>query len=124
MLAYLLSIYPSTTFNPDVSSKENMLPASLLETAVQANPAFASLQRAYAIARAALPSSVADWLPAPLDLSAPAPARPVPAPGYPTLSPRELKEALLRLATEDVLAVVPEDTPNLLIFNNATTPKR
>jgi len=123
MLAYLLSIYPSVTFNPDVSKTRSMLPTSLLETAVQAYPAFASLQRVYSLTHAALPASVAQWLPSPRDLFPPASA-PVPGPGYPTLSPRELKEALMDLATDDILKDIPEETPNLLIFNNATTPKR
>ena len=120
MLAYLLSIYPSVTFNPDVSSKNSLLPSSLLETVVQAYPAFASLQRVYSLARAALPDSVAKFFPH-KDMSAIAPT---PSPSYPTLSPKELKEALLDLATEDVLTLVPDDTPNLIIFNNATTPKK
>ncbi|KAF8523247.1 peptidase S8/S53 domain-containing protein [Gautieria morchelliformis] len=120
MLAYLLSIYPSATFNPESTSKKSLLPSSLLETAVQAYPAFASLQRVYSIARAALPDTIAKFLPAPKDVFAVAP---IPGPGFPTLSPKELKEALLDLASEDMLTMIPGDTPNLLIFNNATTPK-
>ncbi|KAF8589519.1 hypothetical protein K439DRAFT_1405103 [Ramaria rubella] len=120
MLAYLLSLYPSETFNPDLSSK-SMLPASLLETAIQVYPGFTSLQRVYTVMRAALPTSVGQWFPAPRDASSSAP---IPAPGYPTLSPKELKDELLKLSTGDMLSQIPEDTINLLIFNNATTPKR
>lgn len=119
MLAYLLSIYPSGTFNPDVSSGSSMLPTSLLETAVQAYPAFASVQRVYALTHAALPTFVTKWLPSPRDFSFPVP----PHPGYPTMSPHDLKVALLELATGEALKLVPMDTPNLLIFNNATTPR-
>jgi cerevisin len=120
MLAYLLSIYPSATFDPELTSKKSLLPLSLLETAVQAYPAFASLQRVYSIAHAALPDTVAKFLPAPKDVFAVAP---ITGPGFPTLSPKELKQALLDLASEDMLTMIPADTPNLLIFNNATTPK-
>ena len=121
MLAYLLSIYPSFTFNPDVSSKNSLLPSSLLETVVQAYPAFSSLQRVYSLARAALPYSIAKFFPTPKDLSA---AAPILEQGFPTLSPPELKAALLSLATEEILTMVPSDTANLLIFNNATTTRR
>lgn len=85
---------------------------------MQAYPAFASLQRVYSIARAVLPSSIAELFPSPKEMSATAP---IPGPGYPTLSPKELKDALLDLASEELLTMIPDDTVNLLIYNNATS---
>ena len=39
----------------------------------------------------------------------------------PTLTPKQLKLALLALSTENALTdALPSGTPNLLIFNNAT----
>lgn len=37
-----------------------------------------------------------------------------------TLSPKQLKTALLTLATSGALTDLPSGSPNLLIFNNAT----
>ena len=119
MLAYLLSIYPSTTFNPKLSSKKSLVPSSLLETAVQVYPTFISFQRVYSLARAVLPGVIVNYFPTLKDLS----TAPVPPPDF-ALSPEELKDALLDLSSEEYLTMVPEDTPNLLIFNNATSPKR
>ena len=43
------------------------------------------------------------------------------APGeYKTLSPPELKAALIGLSSKDLLTEIPKDTINLLIFNNYT----
>lgn len=42
------------------------------------------------------------------------------APVPKTLSPKQLKQALLSLASSGMLQDLPKDTPNLLIFNNAT----
>lgn len=109
MLAYLLSLYPSTTFNPSVSP--DLTPSSLQEHV--AAPSFSNV---YAFAHSVLPSWVSTFLPPPQlveDVVAP-----VPVP--PTLSPKQLKLALLALSTENALDVIPKDTPNLLIFNNAT----
>jgi cerevisin len=71
----------------------------------------------YTFARAVLPSWVSSVLPAPslLDSVAPTP-KPLP-----TLTTAQLKKALIDLATKDILATLPAKTPNLLIFNNATT---
>ncbi|PCH35720.1 hypothetical protein WOLCODRAFT_28089 [Wolfiporia cocos MD-104 SS10] len=102
ILAYLLSLYPSATFNPHVAP--SFAPAPL-----QAQP----LAQAYALAHSVLPSWVATFLPPPQLVA------PVPTPA-PTLTPKQLKLALLALATEGALMTVPKDTPNLLIFNNAT----
>jgi cerevisin len=109
MLAYLLSLYPSATFNPEMDG-------GLIPPALDSVPqrAFSSL---YTFAHSALPSWVSSVLPPPSLLDAVAP---LPNP-LPTLTPAQLKKALLDLATKNVLATLPDDTPNLLIFNNATT---
>jgi cerevisin len=41
--------------------------------------------------------------------------------GPPTLTPVQLKKALIALSSKEKLATLPPKTPNLLIFNNATT---
>lgn len=35
------------------------------------------------------------------------------------LTPKEIKDKILKLATKDVFDSLPKDTPNLLIFNGA-----
>ncbi|KDQ56403.1 hypothetical protein JAAARDRAFT_179929 [Jaapia argillacea MUCL 33604] len=110
MLAYLLSIYGTTTFSPFIS--EDMVPASL-----QTQFSSAGFSSIYAIARSSLPSWVAAFLPTPelVDAVAPIPDGPQ------TLTPLQLKKALIALGTKDVLAELPAQTVNILIFNNATT---
>ena len=105
LLAYLLSLYPSGPFDPDV-------PAFVSSPVVQSVPQGA-LGTAFS-ARAALPCWMSSNLPPPvLETVTPAP--------LPTLTPAQLKKALLALATPDILAPLPPKTPNLLIFNNATS---
>ena len=106
LLAYLLSIYPSKTFNPDVSA---FVPPPALQSVPQR--AFGTI---LSFARAALPSWMSSVLPPPvLDVA------PTPAP-LPILTPDQLKKALIALATSGVLSALPPNTPNLLIFNNGT----
>lgn len=102
MLAYLLSLYPSKSFNPEVTP--------------DLAPAAASFSTVYSMAHAALPSWMTTFLPSPslVEEIAPTPKEPT------TLSPKQLKKALLGLATSGVLTDMPKDTINLLIFNNAT----
>ena len=104
LLAYLLSLYPSKSFDPEVSA--------FVSPVVQSVPQRA-LGTVFSIARAALPTWMSSMLPPPvLEAAAPIP--------LPTLTPAQLKKALLALATPDVLSMLPAKTPNLLIFNNAT----
>ncbi|KAH9856737.1 peptidase S8/S53 domain-containing protein [Lenzites betulinus] len=113
LLAYLLSLYPSAEFNPTVTP--DLIPAMFR---AQASPV-ASLSGMYALAWSAMPSWVATFLPPPTlvdEVTAPAPSGPK------TLTPKQLKLALLALSTEGALTgTLPSGTPNLLIFNNATT---
>jgi len=105
LLAYLLSLYPSKSFDPDVS-------AFVSPPVVQSVPQRA-LGTVFSFARAAFPSWMSSMLAPPvLETVAPIP--------LPVLTPDQLKKALLGLATSDVLSTLPAKTPNLLIFNNAT----
>ncbi len=108
VLAYLLSLYPSKSFNPEVSP--DLVPASL---ALFAPSSFSNM---YTFVHAALPSWVTSVMPSPalVEEVAPVPKEPQ------TLSPKQLKKALLALSTPDTFLELPADTPNLLIFNNAT----
>ena len=113
LLAYLLSIYPSKAFNP--SFAPDLVPAALQTPETPAT--FAS---AYALAYQSLPSWVTTFLPPPalVDEVVGGDVAPVPPP---TLTPKQLKVALLALATENMLdGPLPSGSPNLLIFNNAT----
>ncbi|KAH9949280.1 peptidase S8/S53 domain-containing protein [Amylocystis lapponica] len=111
ILAYLLSLYPSATFDPAVTP--DLVPPAL------SSPAFSASYwvKTYAIAHSSLPSWASAFFPPPAlvdEIVAPIPGTPK------TLTPKQLKLALLALSTQDVLSTVPADTPNLLIFNNAT----
>jgi len=106
MLAYLLSLYPSETFNPPISP-----------SLVPPESTFSSLSSLYALTHASLPSWVSAFLLPPRLVQNLAPI----PPKRPTLNPEQLKKALIGLATKGVLTQVPPNTPNLLIFNNATT---
>ncbi len=108
LLAYLLSLYPSVTFNPSVAPDLASMKTHSLSSA--------SISNAYALAYSAMPSWVATFLPPPELMQEPAMA-PVP---YPTLTPAQLKQALFTLSTKDVFDELPAGSPNRLIFNNAT----
>jgi len=109
LLAYLLSIYPSKEFNPSTLQLTDGFPAPL---GVQST---VTIQNAYAVAHAYLPSWMTTFLPAPeffgTDDASTGPS---------TLTPLQLKRALLQLASPGLLSELPAGTPNLLIFNNAT----
>ncbi|KZP27640.1 hypothetical protein FIBSPDRAFT_780867 [Athelia psychrophila] len=106
LLAYLLSIYPSQEFSPVFDAEF----ATLM--GVQTS-GFTSL---YAVVHAVLPSWASTFLPPPRMISFGAEAATGPA----SVTPAQLKKALLALSTKGVLTDIPAKTPNLLIFNNAT----
>jgi len=110
LLAYLLSIYPSKEFNPSTLDLVKDLPSPL---DVQGS---VTVQNAYAVAHAYLPSWMTTFLPAP-ELFA---SQEASSDGPATLTPAQLKRALLQLASPGLLSELPTGTPNLLIFNNAT----
>lgn len=118
LLAYLLSIYPSATFNPSMES--SFVPPAL-DNSWKSPVAFFS--DVYTSAYGCMPGFITRVLPSPsLFNVAPIPA-PVPVP----LTPKLLKKALLALSSPGKLQgagtdLLPPGTPNLLIFNNATDP--
>jgi len=101
LLAYLLSLYPSEAFDPIVSVEEELnLPAAL---------------SSYSFIHSVLPSWITSFLPsAQVVQEVVAPTR------KPTLSPLQLKKALLALSSEDLLLDVGKESPNLLVYNNYT----
>ena len=111
MLAYLLSLYPSKSFDPTTSTF-NFEMAGQFATIANDSPVtglFSVLRKLVPTWFAAEHKEVehkADY-----DIAA--------VPG--TLSPKKLKEALLVLSTPDVFTDLPKGSPNLLIFNNATS---
>ncbi|KAJ4483794.1 peptidase S8/S53 domain-containing protein [Lentinula aciculospora] len=108
LLAYLLSIYPSVPFNPQFGPGFDV--PNLTDSEQRA---FTSV---YNVVHAALPRIISDFLPSPAileDAMAPVPPK--------ALSAVQLKQALLALATKGmIVGDMPDGTPNLLIFNNAT----
>jgi cerevisin len=101
MLAYLLSLYPSVTFDPSVAAEESGMSGA---------------RSAYAATYNVLPDWLSGFFPNPKFLG----AEETSSMGPGSLSPAELKKALLALSTKGVLTDLPTGTPNLLIFNNAT----
>jgi cerevisin len=112
LLAYLLSIYPSKEFEPHFPM--GIFPPSFNFDAERAfsNPSAFSF---------ALPGWISTSLPRwisslsePVDGAAPAPPRP-------TLTPKQLKSALIALGSRGMLKDLPDDTENVIVFNNATS---
>jgi cerevisin len=103
LIAYLLSIYPSVTFDPS-------LPFQSIPEALKVEETYASF---YAIARAALPYWMSQYLPSP-DFFTPA------LQGYPSITPAQLRDAIVALSTPNVITDVGKGSPNYLVFNNAT----
>ncbi|KAG8220428.1 peptidase S8/S53 domain-containing protein [Butyriboletus roseoflavus] len=102
LIAYLLSIYPSVTFNPSI-------PLQVSPEVLMAEERYTSF---YAIARAVLPHWMSQYLPSP-DFF-------VPVPGPLTMTPNQLRQAIVSLSTHGVITDVGKGSPNLLVFNNAT----
>ena len=114
LIAYLLSIYPSVTFDPEL--EKGLLPPVLGISPVE------SAKNVYAFAYDYLPSWMTRFIPPPALFGDASTFAPVPS--IPTLSPVQLKKALIKLASSGLLtgAELPAGTPNLLAFNNATGP--
>ena len=111
LLAYLLSIYPSTTFDPSIPS-----PFPSLELNTQ-RPFTGSFTRLYGSVYNVMPNWVSGFIPPPRLIEAFTAAPTVPKP----LSPADLKSALIKLSSKGLLAQIPNDTVNLLVFNNFTS---
>jgi cerevisin len=110
LLAYLLSIYPSPSFEPSFDSEDNLV--SLTTDKLRSRSS-----SIYAVAHATLPQFIVNFLPSPSLVEATI----APVPKRPTLTPPQLKKALIALSTQGILEDLPEDTVNKLIFNNATS---
>ena len=118
LLAYLMSIYPSVEFNPTFDSDENLV--SLHSEQILSAPSSSSPLSLYAMAHQALPPFISSYLPSPefLDILLRNTAvGPIPRK---KITPGQLKKALTKLGTSDILTDISEDTINLLIYNNAT----
>jgi len=117
LLAYFLSIQGSGTFsigNLDLDEASSTTSPVSLYT-----KAYSLLPR---IVQAVLAAPVSQ---APLLVAAEGDEfRPVPTPGNGTLTPSQLKKALIALASAGKLTDLPSGTPNLLAFNNATVPQK
>jgi cerevisin len=110
LLAYLLSIYPSTTFDPSIRS---LIPPLELNTQ---RPFTGSFTRLYDSVYNVMPGWVSGFIPPPRLIKA------ITAPTeHKPLSPADLKSALIRLASKGLLGQIPNDTVNLLAFNNFTS---
>jgi cerevisin len=105
LIAYLLSIYPSVTFDPEVG-KYNTPTDSVMAMAT------ATL---YTAIHANLPVWIASFLPKPQAVLTNS-AAPIPS----IITPFQLKSAIEELSSPGLLTGVPENTVNLLVFNNAT----
>ena len=109
LLAYLLSIYPSATFDPTTST--------LVRTGLNTQRPFTrSFTRLYESVYSVMPQWVSSFLPPPRLIEAVTGLIDVQP-----LSPADLKAALIGLASKDILTGIPTDTANLLVFNNFTT---
>ncbi|KAG8962349.1 serine protease [Tulasnella sp. 419] len=109
LLAYFLSIYPSVTFEPKTDS--------LISSYLPLTTDSAAYSSFYHVVHANLPRWISAALPAPSEQKT-LQVAPIPAPH--SLTPAELKGAILELASKDLLSDIPKDTVNKLIFNNAT----
>lgn len=111
LMAYLLSIYPSPAFSPSFDEDSNLI------SLTQPQQTFAISSSVYAVTYAALPSWIHSLFPSPLLAEKIGITAPVP---YKPLTPAQLKKALIALSSPNLLADLPPQTVNLLIFNNAT----
>jgi cerevisin len=122
LLAYLLSLYPSKQFDPVFDESNRLLSLEsqrVLSSSLDMPSSPASL---YALAHGALPSFISSYLPRPEFIDAVLQhTRDDVAPIPKTLTPRQLKKALLALATKGILVGLPQDTANSLVYNNAST---
>lgn len=110
LLAYLLSIHGTDTFRPIL--KPNLVPQSLQVQLFSST----NFRDTYTFVHSVLPDWAVRFLPPPglVHQVAPIPEEPS------IITPKQLKEALLALATKNALKPLPAGSPNLLIFNNAT----
>ncbi|KAF8259573.1 peptidase S8/S53 domain-containing protein [Lactarius quietus] len=112
LLAYFISIYPSTTFNPGPpGSTSSLLPPELNPQ----RPTTSSFTRLYQSIYNIMPLWVGGLLPSPRFVHAI-----TSPPEFNPLSPENLKATLIQLSSRNMLSEIPANTVNLLIFNNYT----
>ncbi|KAG8817737.1 serine protease [Serendipita sp. 399] len=114
LLAYYLSLYPSKSFDPKTSTL-NFDAVAEFSTVANSEYPIAGISSVVSVLKKLMPT----WFARETVLAF--------EPGYDvaavpgTLSPKQLKAAVKTLSTPDVLSDLPSGTPNLLIFNNATS---
>ncbi|KAG8799148.1 serine protease [Serendipita sp. 411] len=118
LLAYYLSLYPSKSFDPKTSTINFDVVAEFSTVATSEYP-IAGISSVVSVLKKLMPGWFAKDITAE-SMLAYEPAYDVAAVPE-TLSPKQLKAAVLNIATSDALSDLPKGTPNLLIFNNATT---
>ncbi|WFD00203.1 cerevisin [Malassezia yamatoensis] len=120
LMAYLLSIYGSGDFallNSDQNAQHQALAMQAQNHAVRAW-AVQSLSALHAFLPAMLRPAWDLWLPSVETMTATGRA---PSSIQSTLTPKELRKALTKFASKDVLSKLDRETVNLLAYNNATT---
>ncbi|RXW22639.1 hypothetical protein EST38_g3204 [Candolleomyces aberdarensis] len=110
LLAYLLSIYPSPSFDPTFDKEGNL-------KKVESQCILSKPSSLYSLSHSVLPEWIAVFMPSPLLVE----AITAPAPKRTTLTPLQLKKALIALSSKGMLSELPDNTINLLVFNNATS---
>ncbi|EJD41612.1 hypothetical protein AURDEDRAFT_115386 [Auricularia subglabra TFB-10046 SS5] len=108
LLAYLLSLYPNERFNPELE--------------IDIAPPRLNMHGESSPMQAVIPGWLRGMWGVVRRFGVPVPAVAAPIPGGPgTITPAQLKKALIALGTRDVLTDLPAKTPNILIFNNVTS---
>ncbi|KAJ7610494.1 peptidase S8/S53 domain-containing protein [Roridomyces roridus] len=103
LLAYYLSIYPSKSFD---SALNNIIPETMMQRL-----AVALSSQTCMLVHAALWRWASSFLPVP---------RSEAVPPKMMITPALLKNVIITLSSEGLLSDLPDNTPNLLIFNNVT----
>lgn len=121
LLAYLLSLYPSKSFDPNTGTIDLNAATQQFFVASSSTADYhvAGLSSIWKIVTSIVPKWLSHDVAQERSVDTYEGGEDV-APIPETLSPKKLKAALLALSTGDVLTDLPKGTPNLLIFNNAT----
>lgn len=98
LIAHFLSVYPSTIFNPTPGEEIARFSVSPFDVVRKALPGFLST---------ILPQHSTTNMNGVHSLSGP-------------VTPQVMKDAIKELAWKDIISGLPEDTPNLLVYNNYT----
>jgi cerevisin len=111
LLAYYISIHGSATFDPILKS-DMAPPVADFSSCISA---FGTL---FKLVQRSLPAWMTGYFPTLPEAVIETTTAPIPH--FPTMTPQQLKTAVVELATEGVLSGLPVKTVNKLIFNNAT----